>query len=812
MATTFKKPRRNFRRKVATSDSDEENNDAEKKEEIIKEPVNNGDSEPKTKHKKKRETSSLLSFADAEDDDAEIFQIKKSSHSKRIAKQLKKESLKEKEERKKEEIEATPKPPSPTPVKVAPIVNTEEKLRQLREELCTLNGDEAVALEEPESDEETPKDRKMLQAVLKKGEIPDATMIHMIRKSRQMAREMGDFIPVDEAGAKTENNNSRLVRDDDHDKSDEDDEEGRIDFAVNREARERQKMKDEFLAAEHGSDQEGSDLESGWEEQQIRKAVNIPQVTRDDDLPTKYTLPVVTDKSDPNYAEDQSAFVSETVKSNFQPFSLTSKDSNELTIELIQKKLKERLDSINQVHRSHVNERDTLVINLEDTQKEIEEAEKNCSILEERFKFFQEMRGYVRDLVECLNEKVPTIQELEARMANLLKQRAEKLVLRRQQDVRDQCQDYTANKAKVVIDAAEAKQRRVAEREARRSRRRRARENKDISGHHEGLSSDEEENQSDITKFNSEYAEILRIRQRLFDDVEEDFCELENIRLHFEKWKGENSESYKEAYIGLCLPKLFNPFIRLELIDWNPLQEYAKDFEDCRWYECCAFYGFREYVISAAEDEDNVKLIPSIVEKFLLPIISIDYHTVHGESKNTQSLLKAVVQRIKRTLDDDVFMPLYLKTILENRSSGPAVFFHRQSWSCIKLLGNILSWHRILATKMLHTLALEGLLNRYILLGLQTSPLNNEALQKCSLIASSFPKQWFVDVEGDKTIPLLENFCRFLMYAADNLWKNRNSSKEKEIKEQIRLIGKLLINIHAYDHTSKLSELYGLKI
>ena len=27
-----------------------------------------------------------------------------------------------------------------------------------------------------------------------------------------------------------------------------------------------------------GSDQEGSDLESGWEEQQIRKAVNIPQV------------------------------------------------------------------------------------------------------------------------------------------------------------------------------------------------------------------------------------------------------------------------------------------------------------------------------------------------------------------------------------------------------------------------------------------------------------------------------------------------------------------------------------------------------
>ena len=65
------------------------------------------------------------------------------------------------------------------------------------------------------------------------------------------------------------------------------------------------------------------------------------QVTRDEELPTKYTLPA-TDKTDPNYAEDQSAFINETIKSNFQPFSLSSKDSNELTIELIQKKLKER--------------------------------------------------------------------------------------------------------------------------------------------------------------------------------------------------------------------------------------------------------------------------------------------------------------------------------------------------------------------------------------------------------------------------------------------------------------------------------------
>lgn len=34
------------------------------------------------------------------------------------------------------------------------------------------------------------------------GKIPDAAMIHAARKKRQQAREMGDFIPVEETVAK----------------------------------------------------------------------------------------------------------------------------------------------------------------------------------------------------------------------------------------------------------------------------------------------------------------------------------------------------------------------------------------------------------------------------------------------------------------------------------------------------------------------------------------------------------------------------------------------------------------------------------
>ena len=58
------------------------------------------------------------------------------------------------------------------------------------------------------------------------------------------------------------------------------------------------------------------------------------------------------------------------------------------------------------VHRAHMLESEKLGDDLEDSKKSIETCENSVSRLESRYRFFQEMRGYVRDLVECLNEKV----------------------------------------------------------------------------------------------------------------------------------------------------------------------------------------------------------------------------------------------------------------------------------------------------------------------------------------------------------------------------------------------------------------------
>jgi len=66
--------------------------------------------------------------------------------------------------------------------------------------------------------------------------------------------------------------------------------------------------------------------------------------------------------------------------------------------------------------------------------------------------------------------------------------------------------------------------------------------------------------------------ELSKSAATLFDDVVDDFSQVELICSRFETWKRDYDDSYSEAFIALCLPKLFTPFVKLELVCWNPLE------------------------------------------------------------------------------------------------------------------------------------------------------------------------------------------------------------------------------------------------
>ncbi|KAM9259274.1 PAX3- and PAX7-binding protein 1 isoform 2-T2 [Cariama cristata] len=783
-----------------------------------------GAGRPKEK-KRQRENkevprASLLSFQDEEEETEEVFKVKKSSYSKKIVKQLKKE-YKEDLEKSKVRTEVN------SPTDVEPPLEKTGQIKDIGQEDGTANsehGEEEMEVES-EKEEEKPKAGGAFSSalsslnVLRPGEIPDAAFIHAARKKRQMARELGDFTPVDSEPGIEGSDDEALVAGE----------------------------QDEEL--------------SRWEQEQIRKGINIPQVQPSqpaevNNLYYQNTYQTLSYGSSYGIPYTYAAYGSSETKSqktdNTVPFKTPSNEMTPVTIDLVKKQLKDRLDSMKELHKANRQQYEKHQQSREDSTKAIERLEGSSGGIGEQYKFLQEMRGYVQDLLECFSEKVPLINELESAMHQLYKQRASRLVQRRQDDIKDESSEFSSHSNKALMAPnlesfgrdrviyQEQVKRRTAEREARRARRRQAREQTGkMADHLEGLSSDDEETSTDITNFNMERDRILKESSKVFEDVLESFCSIDCIKSQFEAWRSKYFASYKDAYIGLCLPKLFNPLIRLQLLIWTPLEGKCRDFETMLWFESLLFYGCEEQ--EQVKDDADISLLPTIVERVVLPKLTViseniwdPFSTtqtsrmvaivqklvdgypsvVNAENKNTQMLLKALLLRMRRTLDDDVFMPLYPKNILENKNSGPYLFFQRQFWSSVKLLGNFLQWYGILSNKTLQELSIDGLLNRYILMAFQNSEYGEDSIKKAQSVIACFPKQWFANLKGDKTISQLENFCRYLVHLADTIYRNSigcSDVEKRNAREHIKQIIKLLASIRALDHAVAVANDHNVK-
>ncbi|XP_073440629.1 PAX3- and PAX7-binding protein 1 isoform X2 [Dendrobates tinctorius] len=803
----------------------------------------------------------LLSFQDDEDE-VEVFKVKKSNHSKKIAKLLKKEYKDDLEKfRPRSELNFGLPGDQQSGRNATSIDNQEEVTAG------SDLGEEEMEVES-EKEDEKPKAGSFTNSlsslnVLRPGEIPDAAFIHAARKKRQLARELGDVPSIDVDGG----GKSRLVREDENDASDDDDddEKRRIVFSV-REKSQRQKIAEEIGI--EGSDDEA--LATGeqdeeimrWEQEQIRKGISIPQVQPSQPVEANNLFYPSTYQGIPygstyNIPYTYAAYGAAEIKSEKADNSVSCKTpSNEMTpvtIDLVKKQLKDRLSAMEEVHKANLDLYEKHEKSRVDSNSAITRLDGCSGGNGERYQFLQEMRGYVRDLLECFREKVPLINELESAMHQLYKQRAARLVQRRQEDIKDESSEFSSHSSKAVMapnldsfgrDRAayqeHAKQRRIAEREARRARRRQARE---VSGkmaeHLEGLSSDDEETSTDITNFNMEKDRILKESSKVFEDTLDNFHSIDCIKFQFESWRTTYYNTYKDAYIGLCLPKLLNPLIRLQLVTWNPLEPKCCDFESMGWFESLLFYGCEEKDFDS-EDVDIV-LLPSLVEKVILPRLAViaenvwdpfstaetnrlaavfqkliaGYPTVvNSDNKNTEALLKALLMRMRRTLDDDVFMPLFPKNVIDNKNSGPCVFFQRQFWSSVKLLRNFLKWYGVLSNKSLQELAIDGLLNRYILMAFQNNENGEDSIKKAQSVIACFPKQWFSSLKGGKTIPQLENFARYLTHLAGVIYRQNigcSDMEKRSARDQIRQIVKLLASIHSLENAMSVANDYNVK-
>ena len=212
-------------------------------------------------------------------------------------------------------------------------------------------------------------------------------------------------------GTKVAVGKSRLVREDEHDKSDSDDEQA-MSFKGDGVTRQMQVLS----ALENiGSDED--EETKRWEEEQINKGANFTIPTSNSG-PQRQTANGIS-------AVDQSFIYGSSVYPGGDPTAYGighDSYSNTLvrqatqthipdklvpiTVESLKARLQTTLRELTETHSGHCQRLRTIEKDLQTAQQEVERLEGESGGRAIDYGFYQEKRGYLRDLLSCLAEKV----------------------------------------------------------------------------------------------------------------------------------------------------------------------------------------------------------------------------------------------------------------------------------------------------------------------------------------------------------------------------------------------------------------------
>ncbi|XP_026141752.1 GC-rich sequence DNA-binding factor 2-like [Carassius auratus] len=788
-----KKPRRNFRqRKNESSDEDEneklsggdvgkEMEKADSKADLPRKNVSpkarecdSSDAEERSvtalqsKDTKHQSKKNTLSFLDEKDSTEESFTVKRSVNSEVV-------------------FQARKKDASPAPL-------TGSQVKESKDVRVQSDSDSDSSFEDipPDSDEGSSSTMSSSSGSSKPQRaaviIPDAKKIHAAKEKRRQARAQQDYISLDSPrtpGSLQEEDPSNGEQDSDNEL---DDHERRIDFAPKpKTLRERMAEKMGSDSDESFSDSQEEEDQQIWEEQQIGKGVKrhqkewqAPRPARQKKMDIPETLPTVS-------------------------------------IDVIKKRIVVKLDSLREVHRAREADLRRMQLDMEIAKSSLESLENHA--VDEQLRFYRTMNVFSRNLLECLSEKMALINSVELDMHSLYIDQAEALMSQR----REALQEESSQIQKLTYNTD-------------------SHSNGDTTGVSnptwQSLSEEDtgcvpcdwEPTAEQQAELLSKRDNLLKKAQEVFADVQSDFWDVKKILSRFDEWRVSFQESYSNAYIGLCIPKLLAPLIRHQLIGWNPLQA-DEDFEALPWYSAverfCHGQGYEE-----SENMDKTTL-PSIIEKTILskvqgfvelvwdPLsaqqsqtlttlckrIQDDYSVFDGEqSKPVKAFVEAVIQRLRTAVDNDIFVPLYPKKFLEDKRSPQFLFQNKQFWSAVKLLGNMALWDGVIPEHILKELMLEKLLNRYLMITVLNESDPNHTIQKCKKIAGCFPESWFTDVNTGSSLPQLQNFSKHLLQTAHALFKhNKDSSSTRTLLSDVLFV---LKNIKAHDSIRTITEKY----
>lgn len=518
--------------------------------------------------------------------------------------------------------------------------------------------------------------------------------------------------------------------------------------------------------------------------------------------------------------------------------------------------------------------------NLSASLLNISTLEKSLAMAGEKYVYMQRLRDYIAVLCDFLKSKGPLIEELEEHMQRLHEERATAVSERRSADNADEMLEVesainaamsalskgastsaaaaaaatAASSAQSARDGSnmatqldefgrdlnlqkrmEVKQRAQA-REHRRARAAKKRAASFVSNQGEAFGgtqiegeSSSDESESEENAFKSGCAEILETADRVFGDAAEEFSQLALVKEKLESWKRMYSTAYRDAYVSLSAPALFAPFVRLELLKWDPLYGDG-DFNNMMWHTLLFDYGMPENGTDVSSEDVDMDLVPKLVEKVALPVlhhevahcwdilssrstknavaaVQVVLNYVPTSSDALQDLLSAVRSQLSEAVAE-VEVPTWSHQVMNIVPQAARIAAYRFGTS-VRLLKNVALWKDVLAMPLLEKLALDDLLCGKMLPHLRNllhSPY--DAISRTERVVTALSGVWIGPNFTSR--PKLEPLVDFLMSIGRTIEKRKGASAE-DVVGLARRLKRMLVELNEYDRARWLSKNFQLK-
>ncbi|XVF26421.1 hypothetical protein REPUB_Repub14bG0015000 [Reevesia pubescens] len=548
--------------------------------------------------------------------------------------------------------------------------------------------------------------------------------------------------------------------------------------------------------------------------------------------------------------------------------------------EIAKKALQENVRRLKESHARTTSSLTKADENLSASLFNITALEKSLSAAGEKFIFMQKLRDFVSVICEFLQHKAPLIEELEEHMQKLNEERASAVLERRCANNDDEMVEVeaavkaamlvfsehgsSAAMIEVATNAAQAasaairgevnlpvkldefgrdinQQKRLdMEQRAKARQRMKAQfDSKRLSSMEidssyqkiEGESSTDESD-SESTAYQSNCDMLLRTADEIFSDASEEYSQLSVVKEKFEKWKKDYSSSYRDAYMSLSMPAIFSPYVRLELLKWDPLHG-DEDFSDMKWHNLLFSYGFPEDGNFAPDDAD-ANLVPALVEKVALPVLDheishcwdmlstqettnavsatsliIDY--VPASSEALAELLVTIHSRLSDAVAD-IMVPTWGSLVMKAVPNAARVAAYWFGMS-VRLMRNICLWKEIPALPVLEKLALDELLYGKILPHVQSIISDvYDAVTRTERVVASLSGVWAgANVSRDSSSKLQPLVDYVLLLGKTLERRHASGVTESETGGLARRLKKMLVELNEYDSARDIARRFHLK-